>query len=99
MRILVTGGAGFVGSHLSERLLREGHHLSIVDDLNDFYSPAEKRNNLAEVGRCGDMEFRQSDISDADAILDIVSAYRPDAIIHLAGRAGVRPSLDQPLLY
>jgi UDP-glucuronate 4-epimerase len=99
MRILVTGGAGFIGSHLSERLLREGHSLAIVDDLNDFYSPAEKQENLAAIRRSGEVQFRQADISDVGTILEIVSATQPDAIIHLAARAGVRPSLEQPILY
>src|SRR5271166_66672 len=80
MRILLTGGAGFIGSHVSERLLRDGHTLTIVDDLNDFYSPAVKRANLEAVLRTG-------------------RAEKPDVIIHLAARAGVRPSLENPLLY
>jgi len=99
MRILVTGGAGFIGSHLSERLLRDGHTLTIVDDLNDFYSPATKRANLDAVLRAGPATFYQADICDQDKMLAIGRDHKPDAIVHLAARAGVRPSLENPLLY
>ena len=99
MRILVTGGAGFIGSHLCERLLRDGHALTIVDDLNDFYSPALKRANLEAVMRAGPATFHHADICDQQRVLAIASRERPDAIIHLAARAGVRPSLEDPLLY
>ena len=99
MRILVTGGAGFIGSHLSERLLREGHTLTIIDDLNDFYSPAVKRANLEAVRRIGPATFHEADICDQETVLAIGREQKPDAIIHLAARAGVRPSLENPLLY
>ncbi len=99
MRILLTGGAGFIGSHLAEALLERGHSLAIVDDLNDFYSPQLKERNLAEVRRKGHIELHLTDISEEDEMFRIVGACRPDAIIHLAARAGVRPSLEQPLLY
>jgi UDP-glucuronate 4-epimerase len=99
MRILLTGGAGFIGSHLSERLLREGHTLTIVDDLNDFYSPAVKRANLEVVRSAGPVIFHEADICDDKKIFAIGREFRPDAIIHLAARAGVRPSLEDPLLY
>src|SRR5271157_5288126 len=99
MRILVTGGAGFIGSHLSERLLREGHSITIIDDLNDFYSPAAKRANLEGVRRAGPVTFHEADICNQEKVLAIGRAQKPDAIIHLAARAGVRPSLENPLLY
>ena len=99
MRILLTGGAGFIGSHLSERLLRDGHTLTIVDDLNDFYSPAIKRANLDAVRQAGPVTFYQADICDEEKMFAIGREHRPDAIIHLAARAGVRPSLEDPLLY
>ena len=99
MKILVTGGAGFIGSHLSEALLRRGEQVVIVDDLNDFYSPALKQANLEAVREAGQFVFRQADIRDQDEMASIIAATRPDAIVHLAARAGVRPSLEQPLLY
>ena len=99
MKILLTGGAGFIGSHLAERLAGEGRRLAIVDDLNDFYSPDLKRANLETIGRAGPFEFHHADIRNTDDTMRIVGEVRPDAIIHLAARAGVRPSLEQPLLY
>lgn len=99
MNILVTGGAGFIGSHLSERLLREGHNVSILDDLNNFYPRAVKEANLEAVRRQGPVSFFYGDISDEARVKEVFEASRPDAVIHLAARAGVRPSLEQPLLY
>jgi UDP-glucuronate 4-epimerase len=98
-RVLLTGGAGFIGSHLAESLLRRGSQLSIVDELNDFYSPERKRANLAEVRQVGDFEFFQADICDKPNLREVFKGFRPDTIVHLAARAGVRPSLQDPELY
>ncbi len=98
-RILLTGGAGFIGSNLAEALLRRGAELSIVDDLNDFYSPDRKRANLKEVRQSGNFEFTELDICDMVRLRAAVERARPEAIIHLAARAGVRPSLVDPALY
>jgi UDP-glucuronate 4-epimerase len=99
MRILITGGAGFIGSHLAERLLRDGHEIFILDDLNDFYSPALKRQNLAAVERAGMAGFYDCDIRDAERTRLLVEELRPGVVIHLAARGGVRQSLEQPFLY
>jgi UDP-glucuronate 4-epimerase len=99
MKVLVTGGAGFIGSHLSQALLGQGHHVSIIDQLNDFYDPALKLANLEEIRSTGTVSFHQADISDEERIPAILAEEQPDAIVHLAARAGVRPSLEQPLLY
>src|SRR5687768_2668933 len=99
MRVLLTGGAGFIGSHLAEALLKGGHSLIIVDELNDFYSPASKQRNLESIRAVGDFAFHQADIRDTDAMARLVGDTAPNAIVHLAARAGVRPSLEQPLLY
>src|SRR5947209_326650 len=99
MKILITGGAGFIGSHLCERLLRDGHSLAIVDELNDFYSPAVKRANLRVIEQAGPVHFHQADICDEARMRQVFGAERVEAVIHLAARAGVRPSLEQPLLY
>lgn len=99
MRILVTGGAGFIGSHLSERLLRDGNEIAILDDLNDFYSPDEKRRNLAAVQAAGACLFKHGDICDQQQVDALFEEFQPDSVIHIAARAGVRPSLEQPLLY
>lgn len=99
MKILVTGGAGFIGSHLSERLLDQGHSLSIIDDMNDFYSPALKELNLLSVREHGACSIYRADIRNTGRIFEIVEHEKPDVIVHLAARAGVRPSLEKPLLY
>src|SRR5690242_13609340 len=99
MRIVVTGGAGFIGSHLCERLLRDGQQVSIIDELNDFYSPALKSKNLEFIRSVANVGFYQSNICEEGAMTDVFKEARPELVIHLAARAGVRPSLEQPLLY
>lgn len=98
-RILVTGGAGFIGSHLAERLLQRGRTISIVDDLNDFYDPALKKENLHLIRQHGDFSFHHVDIRDLAALESVFRVDRPTAIVHLAARAGVPPSVQNPLLY
>ena len=97
MKVLVTGGAGFIGSHLVDRLLADGHAVAIVDEFNDFYSPEIKRANLA--GVLDSIELHEADIRDESAVQNIVKNGRFDAIVHLAARAGVRPSIKEPKLY
>jgi len=99
MRIMVTGGAGFIGSHLCERLLYRGKHVAIVDDLDSFYDPALKRANLQEIGTRGAYEFFEGDIRDTGWLREVFKSVRPEAVVHLAARAGVRPSLIDPALY
>ncbi len=98
-RILLTGGAGFIGSHLAEGLLRRGTEVTIVDNLDEFYSPAWKRINLDEIRRAGPYELSTVDICQTEKLREVVTRARPEAIIHLAARAGVRPSIEQPQLY
>jgi UDP-glucuronate 4-epimerase len=97
MKILVTGGAGFIGSHLVEALLADGHSVSVIDDFNDFYDPLIKRRNLQ--GVTPDIRLYAVDIRDRNAIQNVVSVEKPDTIVHLAARAGVRPSIEYPDLY
>ena len=99
MRILVTGGAGFIGSHLCERLLKEGQEVTILDDLNDFYSPLRKKENVALAAAAGPVAFYQGDICDRETVGRVFEERKPEAVVHLAARAGVRPSLEAPLLY
>ncbi len=97
MRTLVTGGAGFIGSHLVEKLLAAGHEVSILDDFNDFYDPAIKRANVAAVA--GVVPIHRLDLRDSVAVRDLFHREKFDVIAHLAARAGVRPSIAQPQLY
>jgi UDP-glucuronate 4-epimerase len=98
-RILLTGGAGFIGSHVAEALLRRGADLTIVDNLDEFYSPAWKRANLKDVQQAGRFAFVEADIAETEAMRDVLAQAKPEAIVHLAARAGVRPSIEQPRLY
>src|SRR5579862_2787022 len=97
MKVLVTGGAGFIGSHLVEHLLTAGHGVSIIDEFNDFYSPALKRANIAPF--LDRVQVHETDIRDAGAMRQIIGEGRFDTIVHLAARAGVRPSIREPRLY
>ena len=100
MNFLVTGGAGFIGSHVCERLLHDGHRVWAFDDLNDFYDPAIKRQTLADIAALGrPFTFVHGDLTDARAVNELFAATKFDQVIHLAARAGVRPSLEQPALY
>ncbi len=100
MNFLVTGGAGFIGSHVCERLLHSGHAVWALDDLNDFYDPKLKQRNLAKLQSLAKpFEFFHGDITDRPAVDELLGSVKFDQIIHLAARAGVRPSLTDPALY
>ncbi|HSH96550.1 MAG TPA: SDR family NAD(P)-dependent oxidoreductase [Roseimicrobium sp.] len=94
-KFLVTGGAGFIGSHLSEALLAAGSRVVVLDDFNDYYDPAIKERNLAGV----DVEIVRGDIRDDGAVSRLFAEHRFDGVFHLAARAGVRPSIADPRLY
>lgn len=97
--VLVTGGAGFIGSHTTQRLVARGDRVTILDDFNDFYDPALKRANMARLLDGGDVELVEGDIRDAALVDRLFAERRFDGVIHLAARAGVRPSLAEPILY
>jgi UDP-glucuronate 4-epimerase len=100
VNFLVTGGAGFIGSHVCERLLRNGHAVWAFDDLNNFYDPQFKRRNICEVQALArPFEFIVGDITDRLAVEEVFQSAKFDQVIHLAARAGVRPSLEEPALY
>jgi len=97
MRILVTGGAGFIGSHLVEKLLSLSHDVAILDDFDDFYDPQIKRQNIAAVAK--DVAIHHLDLRDSGAVRNLFHWEKFEAIAHLAARAGVRPSIQNPQLY
>lgn len=97
--VLLTGGGGFIGSHLAEALLRGHHRLAIVDNLNEFYPSAWKRANLEEVRGAGDFDFEVCDIREFQRLRDVFHRVRPSVVIHLAALAGVRLSIERPLEY
>ena len=100
MNVLVTGAAGFIGSNLCERFLAMGHAVWGVDDFNNFYDPQIKLRNVEWLkGRGGNFQFIKGDITDAADIERLFSAAQFDQVVHLAARAGVRPSLENPALY
>src|ERR1019366_783581 len=100
MNFLVTGGAGFIGSHVCERLLHSGHAVWGFDDLNSFYHPRLKQRNLRDLQPLAKpFEFVHGDLTNRAALDELFGSVRFDQVIHLAARAGVRPSLEEPALY
>ncbi len=101
--ILVTGGAGFIGSHLCARLCAAGQRVICLDNFDPFYTPAIKQANVQRLQSQPDtaprLTFRDGDIRDYAALRQLFQEQRLDLVIHLAARAGVRPSIEQPLLY
>ena len=97
--ILVTGGAGFIGSHLTARLLERGREVVCLDDFNDFYDPAFKRGNLRPFAANRHWHLVEGDIRDADLVGDTYRRFAVGETVHLAARAGVRPSIRDPRLY
>ncbi len=99
MTVLVTGGAGFIGSHLCERLLRDGSMVVCIDDLNDSYSPEIKHRNLEFCLRCSNFKLIEGSILDRGLVSSVMEQTDPDAVVHLAALAGVRSSISNPLGY
>lgn len=98
--ILITGGAGFIGSHLVDRLMSEGDwRITVVDDLNDFYDPSIKRANIESHLSRPNFRLIEADIRDFYSLHEVFNEEKFDCIVHLAARAGVRPSLTEPRLY
>ena len=96
---LITGGAGFIGSTLAERLLKEGNKVVIVDNFNDYYDPQLKENNISDLADNENLKVYRADIRDADAMQKVFDENQVDAVMHLAAMAGVRPSIENPVLY
>src|SRR6266496_260653 len=99
MRYLVTGGAGFIGSHLADTLLARGDEVICVDNFNDYYSPERKRRNVADALTRSGYTLLEADFRDVDAMEQVFATYRPAKIAHLGAMAGPRPSVERPLLY
>lgn len=100
MRILVTGGAGFIGAHCVHRLVREGHQLCVVDNFNDYYSPQLKEDRITWLRREVDsFDLHRLDIADSSGLLELFEQFRPEVVLHLAAQAGVRYSIERPDVY
>jgi len=99
MSILVTGGAGFIGSHLMDRLVEQGREVVCLDDFNDHYDPRLKRRNIEGLVRAGRIRLYEGDIRDTALCGRILEKEGVDTVVHVAARAGVRDSLERPMLY
>lgn len=96
---LITGGAGFIGSSLSERLVKEGNKVVAIDNFCDFYNPKIKENNVKELIKNSNFKLYRNDIRDKEAVKKIFEENNIDIVMHLAAMAGVRPSIENPVLY
>jgi UDP-glucuronate 4-epimerase len=99
MTILLTGGAGFIGSNLAKQLLEEGHRVICLDNLDRYYAPTIKWKNVQQTLTIPGYHFQQGDIRDSELVDTLFQTHAFDAVIHLAARAGVRPSVQDPALY
>jgi UDP-glucuronate 4-epimerase len=99
VNIIVTGGAGFIGSTLSEALVKRGESVTVIDDFNDYYDPALKRENVKALTGEPGFKLIELDIRDGERLAEAVASAAPDVVCHLAARAGVRPSIEDPVLY
>ena len=97
--ILVTGGAGFIGSHVCDALLSKGYKVVCLDNFNDYYSPERKRKNIADNTKNNQFILEEVDITDFKGLQQVFENHKPNKIVHLAARAGVRASLESPFIY
>lgn len=95
----ITGGAGFIGSTLTERLLKEGNKVIVIDNFCDYYDPKLKEDNISDFIKNEDYKLYRADIRDKEQLKNIFDENSIDVIVHLAAMAGVRPSIENPLLY
>jgi UDP-glucuronate 4-epimerase len=99
MRYLITGAAGFIGSHLADRLLARGDEVVCVDNFNDYYNPARKRRNIVEALENPGYTLVEADFRDTAAMEHVFATHRPERVAHIGAMAGPRPSVERPLLY
>ncbi|MBI2133596.1 GDP-mannose 4,6-dehydratase [Candidatus Woesearchaeota archaeon] len=99
MKVLITGGAGFIGSHLSEKLIEQGDDVICVDNLNDYYSPETKKENISACLKSKKFRLHKEDILNLPAMDRVFDEHKPEKVVHMASRVGVRPSLKEPALY
>ena len=95
----ITGGAGFIGSSLAKNLLNEGNKVVVIDNFCDFYNPKIKENNVKELLENENFKLYRNDIREKDAVKKIFDENQIDVVVHLAAMAGVRPSIENPVLY
>ncbi len=98
-RIAVTGGSGFIGSHLIDKLIQDDHYVLCIDEFNDFYDPQIKWKNIAQHMNNPQFTLFKNDIRHREIINRLFQEWKPEIVVHLAARAGVRPSLKEPFLY
>lgn len=99
MKLLVTGGAGFIGSHLCDELVKEGNQVVCVDNFNTYYDPKIKRRNISGLLDSDRFVLAETDICDFDSLGQLYKTHQFEGVVHLAARAGVRPSIEDPRLY
>ncbi|MFJ7680484.1 NAD-dependent epimerase/dehydratase family protein [Peribacillus butanolivorans] len=99
MKIIVTGGAGFIGSHLVKRLIQENHDVYVIDCLHPYYSPQRKKKQLESVASFGSFHFFQKDLLDREEMVTIFKQISPHVVVHLAALPGVAYSIEEPLKY
>lgn len=97
--VLITGGAGFIGSHLVDRLLCEDYHVVILDNFNNYYDPVLKKRNVESAAKHPHCRIILGDIESEEQLRKLFSGTKIDIVVHLAARAGVRPSIDAPQAY
>jgi len=99
MRLLVTGGAGFIGSHVVDALLREGHSITVLENFDSFYPRALKERNITAHRTHPNWDLVETDLRDVDGLQRHLTGKSFDVVVHLAAKAGVRPSIDDPVAY
>lgn len=99
LKILVTGAAGFIGSNLVDRLLKSGHTVIGIDNFNDYYDPEIKEKNIIDATKNSGFKLYRTDILDVDSVRKIFASEKVNIVVHLAARAGIRPSIENPAIY